>query len=69
MNNLFQQLNQQGQSLSGINSGNLNNFNMNPQLQMIINMVKNSGKTPKELFYQLAQQRGVDPNSILQMFK
>ena len=37
----------------------------NPQLKQILDMVQNSGKSPKDLFYQLAQQKGIDPNQIL----
>lgn len=36
----------------------------NPKLQSVIDIVKH-GRNPKELFYTLAKQRGVDPNSIL----
>ena len=36
----------------------------NPKLQSVMNMVKH-GRNPKELFYTLAKQKGVDPNSIL----
>ena len=60
MNSLYQQIqNQQVQ----------NNFMNNPQLQQIMNMVRASNMTPKEYFYMLAKQKGVDPNQILNMFK
>ena len=36
----------------------------NPQVKNIVDMVNASGD-PKSLFYKLAQERGVDPNTIL----
>ena len=41
----------------------------NPQVQSIMNMIQQTNQTPKELFYQTAQQRGIDPNQVLGMFK
>jgi len=41
----------------------------NPQVQSIMNMIQQTNQTPKDLFYQTAQQRGIDPNQILGMFK
>ncbi len=41
----------------------------NPQVQSIMQMIQQTNQTPKQLFYQTAQQRGVDPNEILGMFK
>ena len=43
----------------------LNYIQSNPQAQNIYNILQNSNKSPKELFYQLASQKGVDPNTIL----
>ena len=40
----------------------------NPQVQQIMQMIQQTNKTPKDLFYTVAQQRGVDPNDILSMF-
>ena len=42
-----------------------NYIRSNPQAQNIYNILQNSNKSPKELFYQLASQRGIDPNTIL----
>lgn len=58
-NSLYNQLNQQLQ----------NNMMMNPQIQSIMNLVKESGKSPKELFFQKAKEMGVDPNTILSQLK
>ena len=41
----------------------------NPQVQSIMQMIQQTNQTPKQLFYQAAEQRGVDPNQILNMFK
>lgn len=42
-----------------------NNLTNNPQLQQVISMVKASKMTPKEYFYSLAKQRGIDPQQVL----
>ena len=77
---LFQQLNQipRNSSLKQLissfkNSSNpqqfLNNYiKNNPQIQNIYSMIQNSNKSPKELFYQIAQEKGIDPSIILNMF-
>ena len=36
----------------------------NPQLKEIMNMMQ-SGKSPKDLFYEKANEMGVDPNMII----
>lgn len=41
----------------------------NPQLQGILNLIQTSQKNPKDLFFEMAQQRGVDPQQILQMLQ
>lgn len=80
MNQLYQQVNQiPNNSLKQLinnfkNSSNpqqfLNNYiKNNPQMQNIYSMIQSSNKSPKELFYFMAQQKGVDPNIILNMFK
>ena len=40
----------------------------NPQVQQIMQLIQQTNKTPKQLFYDTAQQYGVDPNQILNMF-
>ena len=32
-------------------------------------MINSSGKSPKDVFYQLAQEKGVDPESILSQLR
>ena len=79
MNNLYQQLNPQQNNIGNLfravkNSNNptqmLQNIAMNnPQFKSVMNMVQNSGKSPKDLFYEMAKQKGVDPNQILNMLR
>ena len=46
----------------------LNNLiKSNPNMQNIYSLIQNSNKSPKELFYLLAQQKNIDPNYILNM--
>lgn len=33
----------------------------NPQMQSIYALIKSSNKSPKDLFYSLAEQKGIDP--------
>lgn len=40
-----------------------------PGINNILNMVQQNGGNAQRLFYKLAEQKGVDPQSILQMFK
>lgn len=37
----------------------------NPQLQEPLSMLQSSGMTPKEFFFQYAQQKGIDPNQFV----
>lgn len=41
----------------------------NPQLQSTLSMIQNSPKSPEDLFYAMARQKGVDPNTILARLK
>lgn len=41
----------------------------NPQVQSVMNIVRQNGGDPKTAFYNLAQQKGVDPESILSMLR
>ena len=42
-----------------------NMVSTNPQGKMILNLFQNSGMTPKQFFYQYAQQNGLDPSQIV----
>lgn len=41
----------------------------NPQMRQVMDAVKAAGNDPKRAFYALAEQRGVDPNAILEQLK
>ena len=41
----------------------------NPQFAQVVQIVNSMGGDPKTAFYKLAEQRGIDPNSILSMLK
>lgn len=41
----------------------------NPQLQQTLNYVNQNGGNAKDLFYAMAQQKGVNPDSIINMLK
>jgi hypothetical protein len=40
-----------------------------PQYQQAMNLIQQAGGDARAAFYQLAQQKGVDPNQILSMLK
>lgn len=46
-----------------------NMLNSNPQAQQLMNVLKQGTISPKDLFYQMAQQKGVNPDLILNMLK
>lgn len=46
-----------------------NMIRQNPQMQQVMNIVRQNGNDPKTAFYALAKQRGVNPEQILQMLK
>lgn len=41
----------------------------NPQMRQVMNIVNQSGGDPRAAFYKLAQEKGVDPQQILDMLK
>ena len=41
----------------------------NPQMQQAMDLIKASGNDLKRAFYALAEQKGIDPNSILDQLK
>lgn len=79
MNSLYQQIPQNTPQSNNLiqmikNSANpaqlfQNMAKTNPQVQSIMQMIQQTNQTPKELFYQAAQQRGIDPNQVLGMFR
>lgn len=44
-------------------------INANPQMRNIVQNFQNSGLTPKQFFYQYAQQKGIDPDQFLNSLK
>ena len=44
-------------------------INTNPQMKQVMDIVNANGGDPKSAFYKMAEQRGVDPNSILNMLR
>ena len=41
----------------------------NPQMREAIDYVKKNGNDPKAAFYKMAQEKGVDPESILSQLR
>ena len=37
----------------------------NPQVKNAVSLIQNSNMSPKDLFYKLAQEKGVNPDEIL----
>ena len=83
MNNLYQQMNTKS-LLSNGNVQQIANMakavknpqamlgqlsQSNPQVKELMTMLQTSGKSPKEMFYQMAQEKGVDPEEILKMLR
>lgn len=72
MNQLYQQLNQSSNVAPATQNNFVNGINNllqnNPQLKSIMNMIKNGGN-PKQMFFEMAKQKGIDPNTILSQLK
>ena len=67
MNELYQQLNPSKPPIKPpINAQAMVNklLQSNPKLQPYMDMIRN-GANPKDMFYNLARQKGVDPNTFL----
>ena len=41
----------------------------NPNYRQVTDIINQNGGDPKKAFYALAQQRGIDPNEILDMLR
>lgn len=46
-----------------------NMIQQNPQMKNVMDIIQQNGGDPKTAFYNLANQRGVNPNEILEMLK
>lgn len=48
----------------------LNNMaSQNPQLKQVMEVINQHGGDPKKAFYDIAKERGIDPNEILNQLK
>ena len=74
MNQLYKELNQNSQAAAPATQNNnfINGINSmlqsNPGLKQIMGMIRN-GANPKQMFFDLAKQKGIDPNTILSQIK
>lgn len=41
----------------------------NPNMKQVMDIINQSGGDPKKAFYALAEQKGIDPQEILNMLK
>lgn len=41
----------------------------NPQMQQVMQVIQQNGGDAKAAFYNMAQQRGVDPNEVLKQLQ
>ena len=60
-------LNQIQDLLKGSNPNSIvqNIVSKNPQLKNVMQLLNSSNMTPKQFFYQYAQQHGIDPDQFL----
>lgn len=83
MNSLYQQLNN-NQLKNNNNFKNLINMfktsnnpqqlinnliKNNPQMQSVYELLQSTNKNPKQLFYEIANKKGINPQSILQLLQ
>ena len=72
MNQLYQELNQQSSPAPAPQNNLVNGINnllqSNPNLKPIMEMIK-KGANPKQMFFEMAKQKGIDPSSILSQIK
>ena len=75
-NNLGQNNMSVVKSIVGMLSGSANPYQVltgiaakNPMIKNVMDSANSSGKSYKDIFYELAKQKGVDPNSIIGQLK
>ena len=44
-------------------------FTNNPQFKQVMDLVQSSGGDPQKAFYALAEQKGINPQDVLDMLK
>lgn len=76
MNGINPQALQSVKRMAGMLKGKNNPMQMlqmlggqNPQLNQVMQMMNGSNMSPKQLFMNMAQQQGIDPNQIISMIK
>ena len=71
MSPIAQSMNQAKQMAQAIQSGNpLQTIGQNnPQMKQVMDYINSCGGNPEQAFYQLAKERGVDPQQILDQVK
>ena len=62
MINMFKGVNNPQQLLQSM-------MNNNPQMQSVMKYVNDNGGNPKDAFYKMAQEKGIDPEEIINMLK
>lgn len=67
-NDIFSLINQV-RSSSNPNAAMQTIVNNNPMFQNIMNYIKQNGGDAKTAFYNMAAQKGIDPNSILNQLR
>lgn len=66
--NAFQMLGM-ANSMRNPNTFMTNMLKSNPQYTQAVNYINQNGGDPKQAFYKLAQEKGVDPEEFLKQFK
>ena len=61
MKNVFKSLMNSGNPAEAVK----NLVQNNPKMQSVMNMFNTSGMSPKDFFYQYAQQNGVNPDQFI----
>lgn len=41
----------------------------NPQMQSVMNYIRQNGGDPKTAFYNMAREKGIDPNEVLSLLR
>ena len=44
-------------------------FTNNPQFKQVMDLIQSAGGDPQKAFYDLAQQKGINPQDVLDMLK
>ena len=72
LSNNFNQIKQMANMFKGASNPKQllsNIMQQNPQVKQVMTLINSSGKSPKDLFYELANQKGVNPDDILNQLR